>query len=395
MITPVAEYQSEVYVHGPPPPCFWDCDWLTPIEDIVALDQQFRRNSRKIKAHHNRVHQQMVHHVLHAAQLVGIERLGFLTVTNKWHRSHRATADSFDKARQEIRTEIETEWVRVVDQNADGKEHIHAIAVMDFDIAEGFNWAAQRELNALDQCRLKLTPKEKHRRQHLRSSVTTNVHLQAVWAVLKKILTRHGFGARLELNPVRNPIAAGRYLAGRYCAMIRRAKPGGPRVRRLAYTKNFPKSPEPFVSPGQLRYRKYLAHILGCLGLPEAGMRDRFGPNWAWQIILVTNDLRKLFLPDPATWPRDRVVEIGWRRLRPLDQSLWVPPPEPHSLLDYLLELKNAGTSSSDQLQFSATDYEAAVLGAMAPLHKIDLMEQILSTTGLDQFLSPDLPTSE
>jgi hypothetical protein len=123
-------------------------------------------------------------------------------------------------------------------------------------------------------------------------------------------------------------------MAGRYCAMIRRAKSGGPKIKRLTYTENFPKSPEPFVSPGQVWFHKKADRILGDLGLQRAEMLGRFGPTWAWQIILVANELARRYLRDPASWPKEEVVNRAWDRLRPYDQNLCVESPPPTGEID-------------------------------------------------------------
>ena len=126
--------------------------------------------------------------------------------------------------------------------------------------------------------------------------------LKSLWRELHRVLPLYQFG-RHELIPIRkNGAALCRYVGG-YIRKSMEFRPLAAKGARLiTYSKNFPRKVVghawAFNSPGGRFWRQKLQVFAGLHGVKEySGLKEKFGPRWAWWFRDVIESLNLLHLP--------------------------------------------------------------------------------------------------
>jgi len=129
----------------------------------------------------------------------GIERIGFLTLTTVKGLTWDELLRRFNSLRP-VLVKVFTCGIRFVERSGKGRLHVHLVMVTREAIGGNCNWSSRVWRG--------------HKVWHLRNP---NGHLREVWAKLRAVLPKYGFG-RHELLPVRtNAAGVARYVAAYTC----------------------------------------------------------------------------------------------------------------------------------------------------------------------------------
>lgn len=196
-------------------------------------------------------------------------------------------------------------FIRVLEPQKQGRPHYHLLVAVAWDTrADAFDW------QSFDGCQLErrtngTTARFRELRARYKGSAAPE--LVALWALLRKVLPRHGLG-RAELLPLRKGKEAVSEYVGKYLEaglrLRRHSWKGCRRVefdRRaknawLACTRVFA-----WYSPRAVAWRKRVGEIGAALGVDDTeGIRRKLGPKWAYRareaIILATDGDWRMFL---------------------------------------------------------------------------------------------------
>ena len=206
--------------------------------------------------------------------LVGIDRVGFLTLTFPDNvLEHSDALRRWNSLRTHFIDHYFGRWMLVKERQRRGAIHYHILIEVPFDLRSGFNF---------DEA---FPPRGK--RANYRSACQD---LRNIWQELRSNLPKYGFG-RSELAPIRSNGEAMAKYVGKYLS-----KDTGPTnnkhadldhgARMTAYSQNWSRSNCNFAwnSPGAKEWRKKVAKFAEELGLGnELGLRIHLGPKWAYR----------------------------------------------------------------------------------------------------------------
>lgn len=195
-----------------------------------------------------------------------------------------------------LRTYLENRFragIFVIETTAAGDVHVHILVVTDDNLAEGFDRCAYNAMKVIEkQARAesrRLTSPERAQRRRLGRALTTNPHLRALWAELRK-LTRAARIDRAELTPLHgSPDQVARYLVkqlARGCR-VEGLPPKKRRFGKWGWTWDRKVSDRPRGMKSE-RYRRNMKLICDYLGVEfidsihKPWMRANFGPKWGW-----------------------------------------------------------------------------------------------------------------
>ena len=211
------------------------------------------------------------------AEAFGLEKLGFLTLTFKdplqWHEEagQKAAHRRLWRFGRWMKA-AGWAWAWVMEPTKSGRIHFHVLVGLPVDIRTGFDWSAVETGD-------------------YRSA---SAALRSIWAQLRRVLPRFGFG-RHELLPIKSTAEGISRYVGKYLGKafglevsIRQHEKGEklPRMRRCGYSHNWPRRATmqaQFVGGGHGRWRMDM-RALARIGITEAGLLAAFGPRWAYKL---------------------------------------------------------------------------------------------------------------
>ncbi len=197
---------------------------------------------------------------------VGLERLGFLTLTfpdnvvdfKEAYQRFNSLNVHYIKKHPDFGP-----WLCVKERQQRGAWHYHLLIDCGGDIRSGLDW-------------------EQIRKGNYRSA---NERLRSLWADLRANLSKYGFG-RSELLPVRSNVQAVSRYVGKYISKhvgARKAEDKG--VRLCSYSHNWPRSNSNFQWNNQnaKKWRENVSNLAGFLDCTFEQMTFRLGRRWAWR----------------------------------------------------------------------------------------------------------------
>jgi hypothetical protein len=197
----------------------------------------------------------------------GAERVGFLTLTFPAEVEPKKASRRLESLSKRVLPRIGDEWLWVRERTKSGRLHYHLIIRTHWNIRFGFDFGQVKR-----GCYVSACPE-----------------LRRVWAFLRRVLPRYGFG-RHELVPVRDKSAVGAYV-GKYVTKSVRAE--GDRGQRLCgmtqgVSKAAPSLRISWVRGRSWVFRRVVGFLECCLrrryGMAE-GLPRLWGSKWGWKVI--------------------------------------------------------------------------------------------------------------
>jgi len=255
----------------------------------------------------------LAQNVKHMAEKVGIERVGFLTLTfpkriqdrkeaqRRWHSLWtNALCDRYGES------------IKVFERHKNGGIHFHLLVEVSADIRTGFDF------EAFGACQAEYGKHGKspaYRRLHGEYVGKASEALKAEWAWLRGTMKKYGFG-RHELLPIRSTSEGiGRYV-GKYLSKGRAADTEGrdKGVRRIEYLQGARRQSLQWswVTPGAWVWRHKLGVWMAKRGFKSfEEVRAECGPKWAWNHRL---QIEETELPEDTVWPTIAHMEAAGLR---------------------------------------------------------------------------------
>jgi hypothetical protein len=199
----------------------------------------------------------------------GPERVGFLTLTFQEDVEPVEASRRLNNLSRRVLPRIGDEWVWVRERTRAGRLHYHLLIRTHWDIRTGFDFGQVKR-----GCYVSACPE-----------------LRRVWAYLRRVLPRYGFG-RHELVPVRDKSAVGSYVGKYVTKSVRSQADKGQRL--CGMTRGIGQA-APSVRIAWLRgrswvFRRVVGFLEGCLrrryGVFE-GLPRLWGSRWGWRVILM------------------------------------------------------------------------------------------------------------
>jgi hypothetical protein len=206
--------------------------------------------------------------VQYIADRVGLERLGFLTLTFKEPITDpREAQRRFRSLRTGVLTDRYSAFIRVLERQKSRRIHYHLLVVMPRDIRTGFDFEAIV-------------------RRDYRSA---NIELRAEWAFWRRIAPRYGFG-RTELLPIKSTAEGIARYVGKYIGKhleVREEDDKGLRLVDYSRGGRMASTRFQFHTPNarewRFRVRLFAMMTAYTFGVPAsmAGLRQAHGRYWA------------------------------------------------------------------------------------------------------------------
>jgi hypothetical protein len=224
--------------------------------------------SSLLSPYHRKAAHALAENVSALINSVGLERIGFLTLTfpdnvsdpKEAYNRFRSLNSHYLASHDQFGS-----WICVKERQKRGAWHYHILIDCGADIRTGVNW-------------------DEIKKGVYRSA---NNHLRSLWGELRTNLQKYGFG-RSELLPVReNGEAMSKYVGKYISKHIGGRKDEDKGVRLVSYSKNWPRSNANFQwhTPNSQLWRKNLkafAEFFECYSL--LALKERFGPRWAYHL---------------------------------------------------------------------------------------------------------------
>ena len=264
------------------------------------------------------------------ADKLGVERLGFLTLTFKENLCDRKEAQRrWDNISRTIRRDGKfTVLVKVAEIQKRGAIHYHCLVDIGQDIRTGFDWVAFGRAGEAYQAKDRNNGK-KWTRVYAKSATD---HLRHLWGYMRAKCKSHGFG-RSELMPIEYPNNIGSYL-GKYLNKDDQERESGTwancemtkGMRRVSYGQKEYRTHSPKFSwvnhtKGKPLWRHKLKEWADYRGLETMDeIKEAFGKHWSHQLfseIMHVDEPRRLreSMGLPPLW-------MTWGRKDPN----WNPP---------------------------------------------------------------------
>lgn len=243
---------------------------------------------------------------------VGIERIGFLTLTfkSKLFDYKRATK-CFNSFVSSVRFKRSFgKWWRVAEMHSDGSWHFHLLVDCLCDVRSGFNW-------------LKYDEARKRKNRNLRKACPLGHSLREMWKVTQNMKRDSATVGRIEILPIRsNAEGCSRYLS-KYLSKgfidsangsrrIRKERrrltgKGAGAVRRMS-------AQFAWYSSGARKYRAKLARIAEHFALTDiSDFSVKWGKRWAYKLKQLIRSLPEL---DHERVPIvDINIALSWLRI--------------------------------------------------------------------------------
>lgn len=229
-------------------------------------------------------------------KMVGIERVGFLTLTFKDNVLDAKEAyRRFCSLRKHFLALTFTDYMLVKERQVRGAWHYHLLVGCCADIRTGFDFGA-------------VFP-EKGRGDYSSASP----YLRSLWRDIRDACEKYGFG-RSELAPIKSNADGIAAYVGKYIEQNVKGKNSSgfddKGVRLVSYSKKWPRTSTKFSwnTPGAKEWRRKLSKFANILGVDDLdGMKHHFGRRWAYFLADLISDVDSV--------PEDVLKEIAYRRL--------------------------------------------------------------------------------
>jgi len=252
-------------------------------------------------------------------RFVGLERLGFLTLTfpdnvsdpKEALKRFRSMNSNYLSPHPDF-----GKWLCVKERQKRGAWHYHLLIDCGSDIRTGIEW------------------------DEIKSGVYRSAgdHLRMLWADLRMNLKKYGFG-RSELLPIReNGEAMAKYVGKYVSKHIGSRKEEDKGVRMVSYSQKWPRSNSAFQwhTPNSQRWRinvAAFAEFHGCFSMQA--LKERFGSRWAYHFAdLIIGDN----WPERLAEKKRKDNEISFSRI-----SDSLPPPLYASTVEEAENRKSSG----------------------------------------------------
>ncbi len=223
--------------------------------------------SNLLSSYHRKSAHALAENVASLIAAVGLDRLGFLTLTFPDNVSdHKEAYSRFDSLNANYLAPHPHfgAWLCVKERQKRGAWHYHMLIDCGADIRTGIDWEQLQQ--------------GKYR--------SAGDHLRGLWGDLRANLSKYGFG-RSELLPIRKNAEAMSLYVGKYISKhvgVRKAEDKG--VRMCSYSRKWPRSTANFqwATPNSRTWRakvKELAEFLDCPTLDD--LTARLGSRWAYR----------------------------------------------------------------------------------------------------------------
>lgn len=243
----------------------------------------------------------IVEEIQNFIQTFGQEQCGFMTILlkkRKWHRPDQKKASDLMKKIARPFKKMLRAWICIVDHHKDGAVHLHMIIAFNGEIG----------------------------------SLQKPIRKVLVGAGCPKVLP-------FELEAIRIPEAAARYLAKRYHQSIDNSRSRRRRERNISFSRGYIRLYDPRRqfsrnNVAAQRYRRKKALLGAALGIPDIdGMVDRFGTKWEYAFRDFLQPLDPLhpdgLYPDQVELLNDPVALHAWLD----DRGLLEDPQDAHDTL--------------------------------------------------------------
>lgn len=240
---------------------------IQPPAGAASTSQEVTKLCNLLSPYHRKAAHALAENVASLLAAVGLDRLGFLTLTFpdncSDHKEAYSRFRSFNTNYLANHAQF-GDWLCVKERQRRGAWHYHLLIDCGGDIRTGIDWdqvASQKYSSA-------------------------NEHLRFLWADLRANLPKYGFG-RSELLPVRSNIEAmGRYIGKYISKHIGSRKEEDAGVRLCSYSRNWPRSNSHFqwYTANSQKWRanvQKLAEWFDCSTLEE--LTAKLGRRWAFR----------------------------------------------------------------------------------------------------------------
>jgi hypothetical protein len=190
---------------------YLNCSNSDEVQKIIG-DDSSKRKAWTPKSQTAKKQKTLTGNVQYWANKLGVENLGFLTLTFKENmRDKKEAQRRWNNLNRTISRDGKfTVLVKVLEVQRRGAFHYHLLVKIGEDIRTGFDWVAFKKAaeayNAKD--------KEEGKRQTKIYATSATDHLRHLWGYMRAKCKSHGFG-RSELMPIEYPNNIGSYL-GKY-----------------------------------------------------------------------------------------------------------------------------------------------------------------------------------
>jgi hypothetical protein len=223
---------------------------------------------------------------------VGIERVGFVTLTFSDHVTDRSEASArFNSLATHFLRPLELEFITVPERQGNGRFHFHLAAAFPWDIRTGFDFDACKNAAAVKREHYrdgkwdagKFAEFKRWERIYFESA---NQRLRGFWRDLRDVSAGYGFGRCETLPVISNAAAISRYL-GAYVTTAcdaRTIADKGMRTVRYSLTERTASIKFSWADGNGRKWRRGLSLLGGILDLDLDGLTAFFGAKFQYEM---------------------------------------------------------------------------------------------------------------
>ncbi len=246
-------------------PCLFSNNTPEPTEPTSEGKNDGKQNL--LTPYHRKAAHALRENVSDFMDRVGVERVGFLTLTFPDNvTDHKEAYKRFDSMRKNFLNQhpMFGDWICVKERQKRGAWHYHLLIDCGTDIRSGLKWKNRKPVYS-----------------------TVSPALRTLWSELREALPKYKFG-RSELLPVRKDAESVSKYLGKYISKhigCRKNQDKG--VRLVSYSKGWPRSNANFqwFTDNSFLWRSQVgkfAEYYGCLNLDD--LKNKFGRSWAYHL---------------------------------------------------------------------------------------------------------------
>ncbi len=208
---------------------------------------------------------------------VGIEKVGFLTITFAEDLTWEEAERRFNNFNRRVLSVLFGDRIKVLEFTRSGRPHFHLVVSCSGAIRDGFNFEHATEVAHWSKAF------RRERGSKPKGNYGGNALLRSLWRTLRETGPKYGLG-RMELIPIKSGAeAVGHYVGGYLAKAVGERQPEHKGARMVSYSRGFQrlyKGNFSFVERGRPFRRKLAiwAARAGCFSLEEVSAL--FGPRW-------------------------------------------------------------------------------------------------------------------
>lgn len=258
-------------------PCLYSNNSIEPSESPLDPPGDSPENlCNLLSPYHRKAAHTLAENVSSLVRNVGLDSLGFLTLT--FPDNVRDPKEAYSRFRSLNSNYLAPHpyfgaWLCVKERQKRGAWHYHLLIDCGSDVRTGLDW------------------------EQIENGVykSANDHLRGLWGELRANLPKYGFG-RSELLPIReNGEAMSKYVGKYVSKHVGSRKEEDKGVRLVTYSRAWPRSNTSFQwhTPNSQAWRTNVAafaEFFDCYSL--AALKERFGPRWAYHYadVIISGD---------------------------------------------------------------------------------------------------------